>query len=82
MFVTLHARRDKPVRPEAGPDWYRRDRTVGEKRGVFVLVADTPAGPFVPVHPQSPTTPTGTMALDGTLAVDSDGSPWMIYAHE
>ena len=22
------------------------------------------------------------MALDGTLAVDSDGSPWMIYAHE
>lgn len=82
MFVTLHARRDKPVRPEAGPDWYRRDRTVGEKRGVFVLVADTPAGPFVPVHPQSPTTPTGTMALDGTLAVDFDGSPWMIYAHE
>ena len=82
MFVTLHARRDTPAHPDAGPAWYRRDSTFGERRGVFVLVADTPDGPFMPVHPQSPATPSDVMALDGTLAIDADGSPWMIYAHE
>ena len=50
-------------------------------RGTQVLVSDAPCGPFVP-HSSGPVTPRGWECLDGTLFVDQDGNPWMIFCHE
>ncbi len=50
------------------------------KRGTQVLVADSPLGPFKPFHNRAHT-PSGWMALDGTLWVE-DSCPWMIFCHE
>lgn len=82
MFMTLHAAREQGVHPAAGPEWYVRNGMNHHRRGVFVAVADDPSGPFAIEHPGRPTSPESIMALDGTLVVDRDGSPWMIYAHE
>ena len=38
-------------------------------------------GPFVP-HSNGPVTPHDWDCLDGTLFVDDDGDPWMIFCHE
>ncbi|MCH9276884.1 family 43 glycosylhydrolase [Bifidobacterium amazonense] len=81
MFVTLHAERTDAAYPSGGPQWYR-SHELRHRRGVFVAVADSPRGPFTIVDPTRPATPPDAMALDGTLAIDVDGSPWMIYAHE
>ncbi len=51
------------------------------KRQTQILVSDSPLGPFRPFA-NEPTSPPGTMALDGTFFVDADGAPWFIYAHE
>jgi GH43 family beta-xylosidase len=51
-----------------------------QKRGTQVLVADKLTGPFRPFQNRSHT-PTGWMALDGTLWVE-DGIPYMIFSHE
>lgn len=50
-------------------------------RGTAVLVSDRPDGPFVP-HSDGPVTPGGWFALDGTLFVDMDGAPWLVFCHE
>lgn len=50
-------------------------------RGTQVLVADGLAGPFVPLHAE-PVTPRRWECLDGTLHVDADGQPWIVYCHE
>ncbi len=52
-----------------------------EQRGTGILVADTPEGPFVP-HSDGPATPREVRALDGTLFVDPEGKPWMVFCHE
>jgi len=51
-----------------------------QKRGTQVLVADKLTGPFKPFQNRSHT-PTGWMALDGTLWVE-DGIPYMVFCHE
>ncbi|MFC0680211.1 glycoside hydrolase family 43 protein [Lysobacter korlensis] len=51
-------------------------------RGVGIAVADRPEGPFRLIRTDRPTTPPDFMALDGTLFVGDDGTPWMVYAHE
>ena len=81
MFMTLHAKRENTSHPTAGPQWYR-GKELTERRGMFAAVADSPEGPFAVVDTTQPMTRSDDMALDGTLAVDADGSPWMIYAHE
>ncbi|THF83427.1 glycoside hydrolase family 43 protein [Cohnella fermenti] len=53
----------------------------GVCRGTQILVADGPLGPFAP-HSDGPVTPADRECLDGTLHVDSDGAPWMIFCHE
>jgi arabinan endo-1,5-alpha-L-arabinosidase len=45
------------------------------------LVADSPLGPFQPVSPK-PVTPADWECLDGTLFVDAEHHPWMVFCHE
>lgn len=52
-----------------------------EVRATYVLVSDNPAGPYALVSPKPPTPP-GWYSLDGTLFVDGDGAPWMVFCHE
>lgn len=50
-------------------------------RGTQILVADSPQGPFLPISDQ-PVTPRNWECLDGTLFVDGDGKPWIVFCHE
>lgn len=54
-----------------------------EHRGtqIFKSTSGNAAGPYEPVSPR-PVTPDDWMALDGTLYVDRDGKPWMVFCHE
>lgn len=49
--------------------------------GTAILVADHPGGPFEP-HSNGIVTPPGWECLDGTLHVDADGQPWLVFVHE
>ena len=52
-----------------------------ERRACHVLVSDKPDGPYVPM--KAPTyLPANMPTLDGTLWVDTDGKPYMVYCHE
>lgn len=51
------------------------------RRGTSVLVSKTPEGPFVPLV-NAPITPTDMEALDGSLYVDDDKQPWMLFCQE
>jgi arabinan endo-1,5-alpha-L-arabinosidase len=50
-------------------------------RGTQVLVADSPEGPYR-VHSPKPVTPADWECLDGTLHVDAEGEPWIVFCHE
>lgn len=50
-------------------------------RGTAILIADSPMGPFVP-HSDGAVTPKDWESLDGTLYIDEDGQPWMVFCHE
>lgn len=49
--------------------------------GTAIFVSDTPKGPYRQ-HSKGRVTPAGWNALDGTLHVDRDGNPWMVFCHE
>ena len=51
------------------------------RRGCTVLKSDTPEGPFVEIS-DGHVTPAEWDAIDGTLYVDPDGQPWMVFVHE
>ena len=52
-----------------------------ERRASHVLVSDSPDGPYVPM--EDPTyLPPDKPTLDGTLWVDKEGKPYMVYCHE
>ena len=53
----------------------------GCMRGTAVLKASCPKGPFLPWS-NGAVTPKDWMCLDGTLYIDADGSPWMVFCHE
>jgi arabinan endo-1,5-alpha-L-arabinosidase len=53
----------------------------GRLRRCQALVADSPLGPFRPIH-QEPLTPPAWSCQDGTLFVDRDGQPWLIFCHD
>jgi len=50
-------------------------------RGTLILKADSPLGPFR-LHSDGPVTPADWECLDGTLYVDGNGRPWMVFCHE
>lgn len=51
------------------------------RRGISVCISDRPDRGFRPLV-NAPITPEGWMCLDGTLYIDKDGQPWLIYARE
>lgn len=50
-------------------------------RGTFILKADSPLGPFTP-HSKGVVTPVDWECLDGTLYLDKDGKPYVVFCHE
>jgi hypothetical protein len=50
-------------------------------RGTQILSAAKPEGPYEPWS-AGPVTPGGWECLDGTLHVDDEGTPWMVFCHE
>lgn len=50
-------------------------------RGTQVLVSEKPQGPFIP-YSDGPVTPADWECLDGTLYVDEEQNPWMVFCHE
>lgn len=50
-------------------------------RGTQVLAAEHPLGPFRTLT-DKPVTPEDWECLDGTLYVDPDNKPWMVFCHE
>ncbi|MCL6456930.1 MAG: glycoside hydrolase family 43 protein [Gorillibacterium sp.] len=49
--------------------------------GTAVLIAETPRGPFLP-YSEGPVTPKDWSSLDGTLYIDNEQLPWMVFCHE
>ncbi|MDF2922375.1 MAG: glycoside hydrolase [Paenibacillaceae bacterium] len=49
--------------------------------GTGVLASDDLKGPFRP-YSDGPVTPENWPCLDGTLYVDNEGLPWMVFCHE
>ncbi len=50
-------------------------------RGTQILVSDSISGPYTPLT-DGPITPPDWECLDGTLYVDRDGCPWIVFCHE
>lgn len=53
----------------------------GIPRATQTLVADQPEGPYV-ANSVQPVTPAGWECLDGTLFVDQQNKPWMVFCRE
>ncbi|OMF23255.1 glycoside hydrolase [Paenibacillus sp. FSL H8-0548] len=75
LFVTLH-NNDRKLEGE-GHGGYRL-----HWRGTVIAVSDSPEGPFELVKQEAPIVPAHLMTLDGSLHIDEEGSPWMVYCHE
>ena len=52
-----------------------------KRRATVILKASSPLGPFLPWGADS-ITPTEWECLDGTLYVDENGEPWVVFCHE
>jgi beta-xylosidase len=50
-------------------------------RGTQILRSANAAGPYEPLT-EGPITPADWECLDGTLHVDSEGNPWIVFCHE
>ncbi|QYR23562.1 glycoside hydrolase family 43 protein [Paenibacillus sp. sptzw28] len=75
LFVTLHNNDSIIAEP---PEVWK----INHMRGTSIAVSDSPEGPFELLKTDAPVPPADFMTLDGTLYVDEDGQPWMVYAHE
>lgn len=58
--------------------FFRKDN---QHRGTAILRSESLLGPFEP-HSEGPVTPEYWHSLDGTLYIDEDGQPWMVFCHE
>lgn len=52
-----------------------------EHKGCAILKSTSPEGPFIQIS-DGHVTPSDIDAIDGTLYVDREGQPWMVYVHE
>ena len=50
-------------------------------RTIAIYRADNPLGPFVDIT-DGAVSPTDWDAIDGTLYIDKQGAPWMVFVHE
>lgn len=50
-------------------------------RGTQILKSDCVTGPYEPIS-DGPVTPSDWECLDGTLHVDENGKPWIVFCHE
>ena len=50
-------------------------------RGTQILAADGLIGPFLPIS-DGPVTPHDWECLDGTLYIDAEDQPWLVFCHE
>ena len=50
-------------------------------RATQIFISDTPTGPFKPLGKRAQT-PQNWQCLDGTLFIDDEGAPWMVFCHE
>lgn len=50
-------------------------------RGVYILKADSPEGPFEP-YSDGAVTPDSWECLDGTLYISKKGEPYLVFCHE
>lgn len=75
LFVSLHNEDEVFAEP---PEVWRPNHL----RGTVVAVADAPDGPFKLLKKDGPHPPRDFMTIDGSLYVDPEGQPWMIYVHE
>lgn len=53
----------------------------GKNRGTHILSSNKVSGPFTPWS-TGPVTPRDWMCLDGTMFVDGDAQPWLVFCHE
>ncbi|MCQ4087863.1 glycoside hydrolase family 43 protein [Saccharibacillus sp. JS10] len=75
LFVTLHNEyRPLPGEPVQGYSQHLR--------GTAIAISDSPEGPFELVDPDRPIVDSSLMTLDGTLYIDENNDPWMVYCHE
>jgi hypothetical protein len=51
-------------------------------RGTSIAVSETPEGPFELINRDRPVLPETMMTLDGTLYIDEQQQPWIVYCHE
>ena len=51
------------------------------RRGCVIMKSDSPEGPFKMIT-DGHITPKDWDAIDGTLYIDPDGQPWMVFVHE
>ncbi len=58
---------------------YKSEKT--GHRGCTVMRADKPEGPFVEIS-DGHVTPSDWDAIDGTLYIDEENTPWMVFVHE
>lgn len=75
LFTTLHNEEQVLSVPPAS--W-----KTNYVRGTITAVSDSPGGPFEMLSPNAAVPPVEFMTLDGTLYIDADEQPWMVYAHE
>lgn len=55
--------------------------TVTGHRGCTIMKSDKPEGPFREIT-NGQITPHNWDSIDGTLYIDEDGQPWMVFVHE
>jgi hypothetical protein len=55
--------------------------SVTSHKGCSILKSESPDGPFVEIT-KGHVTPSDWDAIDGTLWVDDEGQPWMVFVHE
>src|SRR5690625_1952327 len=51
------------------------------RRGTAISKSDNLLAPFTP-HSDGPVTPENWDSLDGTLFIDDEGKPWMVFCHD